>query len=307
MEQPHGSSSRYSSSGPLQRLSQQPSNTDYDSENEANPRVIIDSNVKFYVDHTVTPPMEFWEFLLHFPNGDFDALRPVPCPTDVAYVRLRMRRGATRFKVIDSLQSMFALRNAKTIGSTVVRRFCLRRIFVTGQLHSKTMLIYTDGAARTTYRNLTGRSQAATAGGCAFKFGDSDGDTVAFPLEAAGPDGDQHTPTSSRTPFRAALAALRFKDWYREGWTRVVVQTTYNRFLQSAMNPSAYLGDLARELNKILEEYVENGCEVSFVPMLRGSLEDSALSPEVADRQTQQRIIPTSYQARPRNCIHDPI
>ncbi|KAI0192964.1 hypothetical protein EV127DRAFT_490184 [Xylaria flabelliformis] len=284
------------SSGPSQQSSQQPHNTCYDSENEADPRVILDRDtVKFY-DGIIPIAMSFRQLSERSPMLNVDDLRPLPNDAAVADVRPRMRAKGRfvgiKFDVVDNLQYMFTPRNVATIGAKIVTRFCLRQNFVTRQSYSKTMLIYTDGTS----------DRAGSSGGCAFKFGSSSNDTVMFPLEMQGPDGSPRRANMNRARFRAVLAALMYKDWYREGWTCVVIQTPYKNLPREASAILSPLGDLAKELDTILADYVENGCEVSFAYMPRADLIGSPLDPQFADKALKISHIPTEYQARPTNC-----
>ncbi|OHE95632.1 RNase H domain-containing protein [Colletotrichum orchidophilum] len=83
-------------------------------------------------------------------------------------------------------------------------------------------LIYTDGAC---FDN----GDAAARGGSAFIFkpvspNDESG-RVAFKLEDKGPDGQTYRHTSNRAELRAALAALRYRAWYGEGFKSIVIAT----------------------------------------------------------------------------------
>ena len=51
------------------------------------------------------------------------------------------------------------------------------------------------------------------------------GGVVSFRLERRGPGGAEAEHTSNRAKLRAAIAALQFRAWGREGWRRVVVLT----------------------------------------------------------------------------------
>ncbi|TRX97956.1 hypothetical protein FHL15_001166 [Xylaria flabelliformis] len=285
------------SSGPSQQSSQQPPSTCYDSENEADPRVILDRDTTKFYDGEIPIATSFQQLLERSPMRNVDALRPLPNDAAVADVRPRMRAKGkfvgTRFDVVDNLQYMFTPRNVKTIGVKIVTRFCLRQNFVTRQSYSKTMLIYTDGTS----------DRAGSSGGCALKFGNSSKDTVVFPLEKQGPDGSPCRANMSRARFRAVLAALTYKDWYREGWTCVVIQTPHRNLPREASASLSPLGDLAKELDTILADYVKNGCEVSFAYMSRADLTGSPLDPQFADKALKILHIPTEYQTRPTNCI----
>ncbi|KXG45591.1 uncharacterized protein PGRI_033580 [Penicillium griseofulvum] len=79
-------------------------------------------------------------------------------------------------------------------------------------------LIYTDGAC---YDN--GRINAKA--GCSFVFNDSTSGFARFALEYKGPTGQQHTLTNNRAELRAVIAALRYRDWAAEGFTRLVIAT----------------------------------------------------------------------------------
>ncbi|KAL9099545.1 MAG: hypothetical protein Q9187_009482, partial [Circinaria calcarea] len=64
--------------------------------------------------------------------------------------------------------------------------------------------------------------------GCAFVFRPA---TAAyrggelFRLELQGPSGDEYTQTSNRAELRAVIAALKFRAWHGEGFSRLVIAT----------------------------------------------------------------------------------
>ena len=64
--------------------------------------------------------------------------------------------------------------------------------------------------------------------GCAFRHGFDEWDNelvASFALEAEGPFGRDGTQTSNRAELRAVIAALRFRDWSRDGFYTVVIAT----------------------------------------------------------------------------------
>ncbi|KAK0705787.1 hypothetical protein B0T21DRAFT_299127 [Apiosordaria backusii] len=93
-----------------------------------------------------------------------------------------------------------------------------------------------------------------------------------------GAGGRIHQPTRDRAEMQAALAALGHRDWWLEGWERVVIVTnseyvgkgaTQNMLKWTAEGwPGGSEGspnrDLWEFLSGLLGEYAEKGCEVSF-------------------------------------------
>ncbi|RYC53995.1 hypothetical protein CHU98_g12216, partial [Xylaria longipes] len=196
---------------------QQPSNTGYGLNHVPGQRVILDTNGYFYYDEVVPPPaMKLSQFVLTFPNGNLEALRPVPDPAAIKQVEENMKGSgnswaASKFTLA---KVEFIPQNVQTLGSNPVRRYCVHEKYVSPELPLETMLIFTDAVVV----HAVGDRKGKDVGGCAFRFSDSPDGTVAFCLEARGATGSYLRPaTRYRTAFRAIVAALRFKDWYREG------------------------------------------------------------------------------------------
>lgn len=76
------------------------------------------------------------------------------------------------------------------------------------------ILIFTDGAAPN-----NGRPDARA--GCGVVFRPDGKGSLSFPLELS----PNHAPTSNRAELRAVIAALKFRYWPGEGFTRVVIGT----------------------------------------------------------------------------------
>jgi ribonuclease HI len=84
-------------------------------------------------------------------------------------------------------------------------------------------LIYTDGAC-------LNNGQADPAAGWGFVFRALEANRphmgrVSGRLEEHGPSGEHHPQTSNRAELRAVIAALQFRSWFGEGWTRLVIAT----------------------------------------------------------------------------------
>lgn len=83
------------------------------------------------------------------------------------------------------------------------------------------LLIYTDGCC-------LNNGQPNPKAGCAFVFRPA---TSSYPggehfrLELQGPSGDEYTQTSNRAELRAVIAALKFRAWHGEGFSRLVIAT----------------------------------------------------------------------------------
>ncbi|CAG8409371.1 unnamed protein product [Penicillium salamii] len=82
-------------------------------------------------------------------------------------------------------------------------------------------LVYTDGACKDS-------NTERPRGGIAFVYRETEPDvtgSAGFPLEKEGPTGQRHFQTSNRAQLRAVLAALRFRRWNAEGFTRMIIAT----------------------------------------------------------------------------------
>ncbi|KAK2761969.1 RNase h domain protein [Colletotrichum kahawae] len=83
-------------------------------------------------------------------------------------------------------------------------------------------LIYTDGAC-------LDNGAANARGGCAFVFkptySEKESGVVSLRLEDQGPGGEIYQHTSNRAELRAVIAALRFREWYGEGFKTIVIAT----------------------------------------------------------------------------------
>jgi ribonuclease HI len=92
------------------------------------------------------------------------------------------------------------------------------------------MLIYTDGAC-------LGNGQANPRAGCGVVFREERPGRMghfAFPLELQGPTGHPRPQTSNRAELRAVIAALQFRFWAGEGWTKVVIATDSEYVVEGA-------------------------------------------------------------------------
>ncbi|KAF4935261.1 Ribonuclease H [Colletotrichum fructicola] len=83
-------------------------------------------------------------------------------------------------------------------------------------------LIYTDGAC-------LDNGAAKARGGCAFVFkptySEKESGVISLRLEDQGPGGEVYQHTSNRAELRAVIAALRFREWYGEGFKSIVIAT----------------------------------------------------------------------------------
>ncbi|KAJ7192292.1 ribonuclease H-like domain-containing protein, partial [Mycena pura] len=181
---------------------------------------------------------------------------------------------------------VFPVRPINTLSSLVVERFCIRRRFVPAISPLKTMMIYTDGACAS-------NGLASARAGFAFVFNLSPAGNNSGAVEQKGPGGQVHPHTSNRAELRAVIAALSFRGWWGEGWTRVVIVTDSEYVSEgatirmrnwarrgwrtSAGSPAANR-DLWEALSDILGGYARSGCEISFwrVPRKWNTLADAA-------------------------------
>ncbi|CAI7591243.1 unnamed protein product [Penicillium discolor] len=79
-------------------------------------------------------------------------------------------------------------------------------------------LIYTDATCLD-----DGKTNARA--GCSFVYNDSASGWARFPLEFKGPDGQQQILSVHRAHIRAVIAALRYKDWAADGFSRLIITT----------------------------------------------------------------------------------
>ncbi|KAI0437242.1 hypothetical protein F4803DRAFT_556195 [Xylaria telfairii] len=243
-----------------------PSTNGYCSEDEDQPREIFDTNSLFiYGQHPEEIVLPLSE-IRRLPRLNPNLVRPRPSLSALLNTQLTMsfsrpvplHKGWTlsHFCDIRAMDQMFTPRFVRTLGQSHNRRFCLRRRFAQTELGFKTMLIQTNAFCRPGFDSA----------GCAFKFSDLPGDIVAFRLEKNGPDGTRHEPTHERASFRAVLAALNFKDWYREGWAHVVVSTPLSWMNELMRDEDGPFPDLRAEMFSTLHRYADSGCQVSFSP-----------------------------------------
>ncbi|KAJ7192295.1 ribonuclease H-like domain-containing protein [Mycena pura] len=275
----------------------------YDSESEDQPRKVIDVQGNFTVlNSTYTETFKLQDFnpRVQAPDGTWIpfpgviALRPVPEPQAVAHAESVMGHGengvwtGTRFEapVHTAPDFVFPVRPINTISSLVVERFCIRRRFVPAISPLKTMMIYTDGAC-------VSNGLASARAGFGFVFNLSPGGNKSSAVEQKGPDGQVYPHTSNRAELRAVIAALKFRTWWGEGWTRVVIVTDSEYVSEGATNrmrnwarrgwrtsaggPAANL-DLWKTLSDLMGAYAKSGCEISFwrVPREWNTLADAA-------------------------------
>ncbi|KAJ8130998.1 hypothetical protein O1611_g2625 [Lasiodiplodia mahajangana] len=86
--------------------------------------------------------------------------------------------------------------------------------------------------------------------------------------------GEPQMASDYRARLRAVIGALRFKDWSREGWLRIVIAVSNKRILDGVTlhmlarawpnNRSCPLKDHWMLLSQILGEYANRGCDVAF-------------------------------------------
>ncbi|TVY59277.1 Ribonuclease H [Lachnellula cervina] len=91
------------------------------------------------------------------------------------------------------------------------------------QSNDSDFLIFTDGACLN-----NGQSDPAAGWGFVFRAPAPNHLEIGMQygrLENRGPSGEAHAQTSNRAELRAVIAALHFRAWYGEGWTRLVIAT----------------------------------------------------------------------------------
>ncbi|KAI1259438.1 hypothetical protein F5Y18DRAFT_420716 [Xylariaceae sp. FL1019] len=160
---------------------------------------------------------------------------------------------------------------------------------------SREILLAIDGSCLN--NGSKGPATQPPAGGCSFSYkgpgksgntavfphiapGQTEGGTVGFPLEEAGPGGENHNVTSNRAKLRAVIAALEFREWQQEGWRSIVVATDLEYIVSGAtswLSAWAKRGwkkkrrsspitnrDLWEELHGIIDRLALLGTSVSF-------------------------------------------
>ncbi|KGO74129.1 hypothetical protein PITC_021870 [Penicillium italicum] len=115
----------------------------------------------------------------------------------------------------DTPQSLFP-HCAKVTATDQVHRFI--RLNRNNRSVEDEFLIYTDATCLDNGRN-NGRA------GCSFVYNNSTSGFARFPLEYRGPTGQQHAMTIDRAQIRAAIAALRYRDWAADGFSRLIIAT----------------------------------------------------------------------------------
>ncbi|KAJ7276927.1 ribonuclease H-like domain-containing protein [Mycena rebaudengoi] len=276
---------------------------DYDSESEDQPRTVIDMLGDFTMlnDSTNTTfKLQGFNPQVQAADGTWIpfpgviAVRPVPEPQAVTHSKSVMGDGnngvwtGTRFEppAHTAPDFVFPVRLVNNSSSVPRHRFCIRRRFVPAISHLKTMMIYTDGACAS-------NGLASPRAGFAFIFNPSPGGKASGAVEQKGPDGQEYAHTSNRAELRAVIAALKFRGWWGEGWTRVVIVTDSEyvsegatvrmrnwarRGWRTAAGRPAANRDLWEALSDVLGGYATSGCEISFwrVPREWNTLADAA-------------------------------
>ncbi|KAJ7276875.1 ribonuclease H-like domain-containing protein [Mycena rebaudengoi] len=263
---------------------------DYDSESEDQPRTVIDVLGNFTMlgvsTNTTFKLQDLQNLKVQAGDGTWIpfpgvmAVRPVPEPQAVTHAKSVMGDGnngvwtGTRFgpPPHTAPDFVFPVRLVNNISSLPLERFCIWRRFVPEFSHLKTMMIYTDGACAS-------NGLASPRAGFAFVFNPSPSGNSSGAVEQKGPDGQVYTHTSNRAELRAVIAALKFRAWWGEGWTRIVIVTDSEYVSEGAttwMRNWARRGwrttaksevanrDLWEALSDILGGYASSGCEISF-------------------------------------------
>lgn len=149
------------------------------------------------------------EFLSVFVPGPFPPPKASVSTEPVIPVKFKPPRDG------DSPQTLFPARYS-TAASPPVLRF----------IHAsdpKQFLIYTDGAC-------LNNGQTNPRAGCSFVYRPSTEEPrvlghADLRLENKGPTGKLHQQTSNRAELRAVIAALRYRAWWGEGCTTLVIAT----------------------------------------------------------------------------------
>ncbi|KAI6083430.1 ribonuclease H-like protein [Hypoxylon rubiginosum] len=284
-------------------------------DDESQPRYVLDPNQAFtllkVVDYRkIKSKLKFDKKTMKaraWTNGGLTCIhatmRPIPNQADVTRAKAAMGNGkndvwmGTEFRAPDSPASIFDFRTINTINENVVsRRFMIRRRHVPHVSRLKTMLLYTDGACRP-----HSPTDSTLRGGCSFVFDASVG-AVYFAMETKGYDGQLHPHTCERAKLRAVIAALRFRHWSFEGWERVVVATDTDYVTKTATEQLCAWAardwrrsktkekevanqDLWKLLSNTLKSYAEDGCEISFWKIPKGTNTVAAAAAKLAAKE----------------------
>ena len=139
------------------------------------------------------------------------------------------------------------------------------------------LLIYTDGSC-------LNNGQAYPAAGWGFVFRNPEAGRphlgrVSGRLEDYGPSDEAHPETNNRAELRAVIAALQFREWFGEGWSRLVIATDSEYVVRGATewvriwtsndwmtsNGTAVRNrDLWEELLREAIRYHRSGMEIQF-------------------------------------------
>ncbi|KAH8594172.1 ribonuclease H-like domain-containing protein [Bisporella sp. PMI_857] len=152
-------------------------------------------------------------------------------------------------------------------------------------------LIYTDGACRN-----NGNLSPTAGWGFVFRPPEPSSPEIGCVwgrLEDHGPSGEPHPQTSNRAELRAVIAALEFRSWGGEGWTRLVIATDSEYVVKGATEWVRRWGqngwitsqktavknqDLWKELLSKVGQSREDGLEICFwrIPRATNKAADKA-------------------------------
>lgn len=168
------------------------------------------------------------------------------------------------------------------------------------------LLIYTDGA----YLN-NGQSNPAAGWGFVFRLPEPD-----FPqigrisgrLEDRGPSGESYPQTNNRAELRAVIAALQFRAWFGEGFTKLVIATDSEYVTKGATEWVRNWGkngwmtsngkpvqnrDLWEKLLSVVIVYEDNGMEICFWHIVRALNREADSAAKEGARQERVRDFST--------------
>ncbi|KAJ5799351.1 uncharacterized protein N7518_001419 [Penicillium psychrosexuale] len=130
--------------------------------------------------------------------------------------------------------------------------------------------------------------------GCAFVYNESASGYARFPLEYKGPIGQQHTLTKDRAQIRAVIAALRYRDWAMDGFSRLIIATDSKYVVDGIMRELGYTcwgpirnRDLWECLLGEVEMWEERGMSVQFWRVPRTSNMKADRHAKTADRHRE--------------------
>ncbi|KAI0386105.1 ribonuclease H-like domain-containing protein [Hypomontagnella monticulosa] len=177
----------------------------------------------------------------------------------------------TEYRELDDPASKFPEKTVRTADPYIHELLYDNRRFVSA---ASEMLIFTGGSC---LNNHTTESPRHSSYG--FVLNSSHSGIISSEAQGLNDRSSACTETNSRAELLAVIAALQYRDWWLEGWKRIVIaaDSEYlckgatnwlrdwpNRGWLTAKNKPVANQDLWKCLSEVLGSYAKKGCEVSF-------------------------------------------